>query len=201
MWVFSADWKRSEGIECQAWAHFSGEWINSNTLRVKGEFHALLTFPDTVIYMGPAWVSADLSVFPEETSPHFPPVTPRRAGGTPGCLLLHPAAQAGRTMVLDPALKSDPALKPDQPAQAVLPSISECFQGWTRPSLHRKPAGDAWSWTAEGLTQFWLSADDPVVGCSYQNRVLIKIETALSYLNSTDPQKSATLVQFLCQIM
>lgn len=59
MWVFSAGWKRSERIQCQAWAHLSWKWINSNILRVKEEFHALVTFPD-VIYMGAVPVSTEL---------------------------------------------------------------------------------------------------------------------------------------------
>lgn len=70
MWVFSVNWKRSERMQCQMWAHFSWKWINSNILRVKKEFHALLTLPDIVIYMGLVCVTTEVLTrvfFPRKT--------------------------------------------------------------------------------------------------------------------------------------
>lgn len=187
MWVFSADWTRSEWIECQEWAHFSGEWINSNTLRAKEEFHALVTSPDTVIHMGPACVSADLSVFPEENTAHFPPVTPRRIVSWRS-LLFHPPPQAGRTSVLDPALKSDPALS--QSSLLDFGSISECLQGWNFTAsvgnLQGKPEAEqqkGWHNSDSLLMTQWWAALIKIESLSKQSPYRNRDSTQSSKLN------------------
>lgn len=102
--------------------------------------------------------SADLSGFAEEISARFPPVTPRRAVNwrKPWVPPAPSPSPSREDIGVRPSSGVRPSFEARPDCSGNFQSIFECLQGWTLHSLHRKPAGEAWSWTAEGLTQFWL---------------------------------------------